>query len=100
MARVGRRDGTEAPGGVPGSAGSCDNRTAMHADPAKLHQFATRYTAAWCSQSAANVASFFATDGSLKINAASPSVGRQAITAAAQGFITDFPELKSEVANT
>jgi hypothetical protein len=72
----------------------------MHADPAKLHQFATRYTAAWCSQSAANVASFFATDGSLKINAASPSVGRQAITAAAQGFITDLPELKSEVANT
>jgi uncharacterized protein (TIGR02246 family) len=62
-------------------------------DPAKLHEFATRYTAAWCSRNAASVASFFADDGSLKINDGSPSVGREAITAAAQGFMTAFPDL-------
>ena len=37
-------------------------------DPAKLHEFATRYTAAWCSQNAPSVASFFAEGASLKIN--------------------------------
>ena len=62
-------------------------------DPAKLHEFATRYTAAWCSQNAPSVASFFAEGGSLKINDGSPSVGRTAITAAAQGFMTAFPDL-------
>lgn len=62
-------------------------------DPAKLHEFATRYTAAWCSQNAPSVAAFFAEGGSLKINDGSPSVGRTAITAAAQGFMTAFPDL-------
>jgi steroid delta-isomerase-like uncharacterized protein len=62
-------------------------------DSAKLHEFATRYTAAWCSRNAASVAAFFADDGSLKINHGSPSVGRKAITAAAQGFMTAFPNL-------
>ena len=58
-----------------------------------LTDFATRYTAAWCSHNAASVASFFATDGSLTINQGSPAVGRAAITAAAQGFMTAFPDL-------
>ena len=62
-------------------------------DPAKLNEFATRYTAAWCSQNPANVASFFAEDGSLKINEGNPSVGRTAITAAAQEFMTAFPDM-------
>ena len=62
-------------------------------DPAKLNEFATRYTAAWCSQNPASVASFFAKDGSLTINNGSPSIGRTAITAAAQGFMTAFPDL-------
>ena len=43
--------------------------------------------------SAPTVASFFAEGGSLKINDGSPSVGRTAITAAAQGFMTAFPDL-------
>ena len=60
---------------------------------AKLKAFATRYTAAWCSQSAASVASFFAENGSLTINDGNPSVGRAAITAAAQGFMTAFPDM-------
>jgi uncharacterized protein (TIGR02246 family) len=59
----------------------------------ELKIFATKYTAAWCSQNAANVASFFAENGSLKINSGAPSVGRKAITAAAQGFMTAFPDM-------
>ena len=55
--------------------------------------FAERYTAAWCSQDAASVAAFFAESGSLTINRGAPSVGRSAITAAAQGFMTAFPDL-------
>jgi hypothetical protein len=62
-------------------------------DPATLKVFATRYTAAWGSQDAASVAAFFAEHGSLRINDGAPSVGRSAITAAAQGFMTAFPDL-------
>jgi steroid delta-isomerase-like uncharacterized protein len=59
-----------------------------------LQTFAQRYTAAWCSHDAANVASFFAPHGSLTINDGEPSVGRAAITTAAQEFMTAFPDLK------
>jgi uncharacterized protein (TIGR02246 family) len=69
------------------------NTNAPHMDAGKLNEFATRYTAAWCSQDAARVASFFAGDGSLTINDGEPSVGRAAITAAAQGFMTAFPDM-------
>jgi hypothetical protein len=62
-------------------------------DTAKLQEFGARYTAAWCSQHAASVATFFAEGGSLKINDGAPSVGRTAITAAAQGFMTAFPDM-------
>ena len=59
----------------------------------ELEKFATQYTAAWCSQDASSVASFFGINGSLTINDGEPSVGRHAITAAAQGFMTAFPDL-------
>ena len=59
----------------------------------KLNDFAARYTAAWCSQNASRVASFFADQGSLRINEGSPSIGRAAITAAAQSFMSAFPDL-------
>ena len=62
-------------------------------DSNKLTDFASRYTAAWCSQHAASVASFFGEQGSLKINDGAPAVGRDAITKAAQGFMTAFPNL-------
>lgn len=62
-------------------------------DAATLQEFAAAYTAAWCSQDAARVASFFAEDGSLTINAGTPAVGRAGITASAQGFMTAFPDL-------
>ena len=58
-----------------------------------LKEFAARYTAAWCSQDAASVAAFFAEQGSLKINDGAPSVGRAAIAASAQGFMTAFPDM-------
>lgn len=60
----------------------------------QLRDFARRYTAAWCSQDAASVAAYFAPGGSLTINGGTPSVGRAAITEAAQGFMTAFPDLK------
>ncbi len=66
---------------------------------AELNDFATRYTAAWCSQDATSVASFFAESGSLQINAGEASVGRDAITVAAQGFMTAFPDMVVEMNN-
>ena len=59
----------------------------------ELRDFGSRYTAAWCSQVPARVASFYAENGSLTINGSSPSVGRAAISAAAQEFMTAFPDM-------
>jgi len=56
-------------------------------------RFAERYTEAWCRHDPEGVARFFAPNGSLTINGGSPSVGRAAIAAAAQSFITTFPDL-------
>ncbi len=65
----------------------------MMAELAQLRDFAQRYTAAWCSQNAASVASFFAPNGSLTVNGA-PAVGRRAITEVAQGFKIAFPDME------
>jgi uncharacterized protein (TIGR02246 family) len=62
-------------------------------DTAELVHFASRYAAAWGSQDAGSVAAFFAEDGSLTINGGEPAVGRPAITEAAQGFMTAFPDM-------
>ncbi|CAN5164603.1 hypothetical protein BH24PSE2_BH24PSE2_21580 [soil metagenome] len=59
----------------------------------RLKAFATEYTAAWCSQDGASVAAFFAEGGSLKINDSTPAIGRAAITAAAQEFMTAFSDM-------
>ena len=66
-------------------------------DAEKLQEFAAAYTAAWSSQDAARVASFYSESGSLKINESEPSIGREAITAAAQGFMTAFPDMVVEM---
>ena len=58
-----------------------------------LNGFAVRYTAAWCSQNAASVAAHFAERGSLTINGGEPAIGRAAIAAAAQEFMTAFPDM-------
>ena len=61
--------------------------------PKNLDKFAADYTAAWCKHHADSVAAFFAETGSLQINDGAPAVGREAITASAQGFMTAFPDL-------
>ena len=66
----------------------------MSLDFAQLHDFATRYTAAWCSQNPESVAAFFSPNGSLKINDESPAIGRDALIEAARGFMTTFPDPK------
>jgi hypothetical protein len=59
-----------------------------------LHDFATRYTEAWCSGDPARVAEHYSPDGSLTINGATPSVGRDAITDAARSFMEAFPDMQ------
>ena len=66
----------------------------MTPDPDRLHDFARRYTEAWCSQDPASVAANYAPEGSLTINGGTPSVGRAAITEAAQSFMTTFPDMR------
>jgi len=66
-------------------------------DSTKLNDFATRYTAAWCSHNASGVTSFFEVHGSLKMNEERAAVGRSAIAAVAQGFMTAFPDLIVEM---
>jgi predicted ester cyclase len=65
-----------------------------HENATQLQAFAGRYTAAWGSQDAARVAAFFSPSGSLAINGGAPAVGRGAITAAVQDFMTAFPDLE------
>jgi nuclear transport factor 2 (NTF2) superfamily protein len=60
----------------------------------QLYAFAKRYTEAWCSQDAARVAAYYSPAGSLSVNGGPPAVGREAITGVAQGFMTDFPDMK------
>src|SRR5271169_78604 len=72
-------------------AGCASEKAVM--DSSTLDKFATRYTAAWCSQHAATVASFFEEQGSLKINDGIPAIGRAAITNSAQSFMTAFPDI-------
>ena len=62
-------------------------------DMTRLKDFAARYAQAWCSHDPAQVASFFASEGSLTINAGAASVGRTEIAAAAQSFMTSFPDM-------
>jgi uncharacterized protein (TIGR02246 family) len=66
----------------------------MQADPAKLRDFAERYTAAWCSQDPASVAAFYSPGGSLTVNNGAPAVGRSEITEVAQSFMTALPDMR------
>jgi len=66
----------------------------MQLDTFKVRDFATRYTAAWCSQNPAAVAEFFSPNGSLTINGGAAAVGRRSITEAAREFMTASPDLK------
>jgi predicted ester cyclase len=65
----------------------------MKLDAAYLHEFAKRYTAAWCSNDPAQVAGHFSPAGSLRVNDAAPAVGPSAIREVAQGFMAMFPDM-------
>ena len=67
------------------------NKTPMSKE--QLTDFGIKYAAAWCSQKPETVAAFFAHNGSLKVNADKPAVGRDAITKVALGFMTAFPDM-------
>src|SRR5580765_3540849 len=69
-------------------------KRSMPPAPARLPDFAARYTAAWCCGNPEAVAAFFSPNGSLKINDGVPSRGRAAIAEAARGFMAAFPDLK------
>lgn len=65
----------------------------MPTGPARLREFAARYTLAWCSQDPAAVAEFYLPDGSLTINDGPPSVGGKAIAEAARAVMIAFPDM-------
>jgi len=62
--------------------------------PAQLNNFAARYTAAWCSQHPESVAACYSPSGSLTVNGGTPAVGRKAIAAVAQSFMSAFPDMR------
>jgi uncharacterized protein (TIGR02246 family) len=66
----------------------------MISELAQLRDLANRYTAAWCTQDAASVADFYASDGELRVNTGPAARGRNAITAEVRGFMTAFPDLQ------
>ena len=57
----------------------------------QLRRLAESYTAAWCSQNAARVAGFYSLDGSLRVNAEPPAVGRDAMAVVAPGMHGRLP---------
>ncbi len=65
----------------------------MELDLQGAEALAAGYTAAWNSGQAAAVAAFYAEDGTIVINRGTPWVGRAGITAMAQGFCADVPDL-------
>src|SRR5262245_55391046 len=60
----------------------------------ELNDFAERYTKSWNSKDPARVSSFFAENGSLKVNDSPAAVGRNAITEVARVFMTTFPDME------
>jgi len=60
---------------------------------AELNEFATHYAAAWSNRNPDTLASFYADDGTLTVNDGTPAVGRAAIAATAEDFMTAFPDM-------
>lgn len=59
----------------------------------ELDEFANRYAAAWSSQDPVAFASFYAENGSFRINDGEPSIGRDAVMETARDFMTAFPDM-------
>jgi len=66
---------------------ACNSKTTSM-NHANLTDFAVRYAAAWSSQHPDSLAAFYSEHGSLTVNAGAPSVGRAAITATAEEYMT------------
>lgn len=64
--------------------------------PNGMTGFAVRYAAAWCSQDPAQVAAFFAEDGTLAINGGAPYAGRAGLAQAARSFMSAYPDMAVE----
>ena len=65
-----------------------------------LVPFARRYAAAWSGQDPDALASFYAEDGTFRINDSEPSIGRDAIAATARSFMTSFPDMVVRLVET
>lgn len=66
---------------------------AQGASARELTGFAIRYAAAWSGGDPEELASFYAEDGRLTVNAGAPSIGRAAIAATAGEFMAAFPDM-------
>ncbi len=66
-------------------------------DMAELIDFATRYAAAWSGQDPVAFASFYAENGSLRINDGEASMGREAVEQKARSFMTSFPDMEVQL---
>jgi len=62
-------------------------------DMTDVTALATRYAAAWSGSDPVAFASFYAENGSLRINDGEPSTGREAVAQMAAGFMTNFPDM-------
>ena len=71
---------------------ACESRKG-HTDMEELNEFASRYAAAWSNGDPIAFASFYAENGSFRINDGEPSVGREAIAATAGSFMAAFPDM-------
>ncbi|MDH4057957.1 MAG: nuclear transport factor 2 family protein [Cyclobacteriaceae bacterium] len=63
-------------------------------DHQKMIDFGVEYTAAWNSKVPANMASYYAEDGSLTVNNGTPAVGRDELAELAKSFMEAFPDMK------
>ena len=79
-------------GAVVGLLGCENGKPEM--DMTELTELGTRYAAAWSSQDPALLASFYALEGSLKVNDGAPAIGREAIARTAGDFMTGFPDME------
>ena len=68
----------------------CTNKKS---DSEKMLEFGEKYTAAWNSREPAQMASFYAEDGTLTINNGTPAVGREQLEETARSFMEAFPDM-------
>ena len=71
---------------------ACESQKGQ-ANMEELSEFATRYAAAWSNGDPVTFASFYAENGSFRINDGEPSVGREAIAETAGSFMASFPDM-------